>query len=146
LTDLEGEQPFDTILYIDVLEHIEDDRGELLSALRVLEPGGRLIIVAPAHQCLYTEFDRRIGHCRRYAKAELLSALPAEFRVQKMRYLDSAGLLASVANRTLLKSSSPTPAQIRLWDNWMVRTSRLIDPVFRYRLGKTILCIARREN
>ena len=146
LNDLREGQLFDTVLYIDVLEHIDDDRKELLSARRVLEPEGRLIIVAPAHQWLYSEFDRRIGHYRRYSKRELLEVLPADFRAQKVRYLDSVGLLASLANRLFLRSGSPSSSQVRLWDNWMVRASMLIDPAIGYNLGKTIVCVAQLEH
>jgi 2-polyprenyl-3-methyl-5-hydroxy-6-metoxy-1,4-benzoquinol methylase len=47
---------FDTILYIDVLEHIEDDQSELAQAVRFLRPGGRLIVLAPAYQALYSPY------------------------------------------------------------------------------------------
>src|SRR5450432_2619938 len=57
---------FDTIVYIDVLEHIEDDRGELKLAAAHLRPGGRMIVLSPAHQWLFAPFDAAIGHFRRY--------------------------------------------------------------------------------
>ena len=60
--DLQADERFDTILYIDVLEHIYEDRMELANVVRHLEPGGRIIILAPAHNWLYTPFDRQIGH------------------------------------------------------------------------------------
>ena len=57
---------FDTILYIDVLEHIEDDGLEIEKASNKLSIGGTLIVLAPAHQWLYFAFDSNIGHFRRY--------------------------------------------------------------------------------
>ena len=54
-------QLFDAVLYIDVLEHIEDDKSELACAIRLIRPGGRLIVLAPAHQALYSPFDKAIG-------------------------------------------------------------------------------------
>ncbi len=68
LEELDEAEKFDSILYIDVLEHIEDDRAEVLAAARHLRAGGHLIVLAPAHQFLYTPFDKAIGHFRRYNK------------------------------------------------------------------------------
>lgn len=146
LEDLPDTDRFDTVLYVDVLEHIEDDRSELDNVRHVLDPGGRLIILAPAHQWLYSEFDRAIGHFRRYTKKRLRSILPPEFRAERLWYLDSVGMLASIANRLLLRSGTPSPGQIRLWDNWMVRTSVMLDPLLGYQLGKTVICVARLEH
>jgi 2-polyprenyl-3-methyl-5-hydroxy-6-metoxy-1,4-benzoquinol methylase len=64
-------QLFDCILYIDVLEHIENDKSELARAVRLLRPAGRLIVLAPAHQALYSPFDKALGHYRRYDRESL---------------------------------------------------------------------------
>ncbi len=66
LRDLAPDERFDTILYIDVLEHIEDDLGEMRQALAHLSDGGKIIVLSPAQPGLYTEFDRALGHYRRY--------------------------------------------------------------------------------
>jgi 2-polyprenyl-3-methyl-5-hydroxy-6-metoxy-1,4-benzoquinol methylase len=141
LSDLPVAEEFDTVLYIDVLEHIENDRAELLRAMAQLKPGGKIVIVAPAHQFLYTPFDKKIGHYRRYNKAMLRAIVPAGLRIEKLRYLDSVGMLASSANRFLLQSDSPSMRQVQIWDRWMVRSSRWIDPILGYMLGKSIVCV-----
>src|SRR4051812_12539991 len=107
VADLAPEERFDTILYIDVLEHIEDDGAELARAARHLRPAGRLIVLSPAHQFLFSPFDRAIGHCRRYSKKSLAAAGPASLTLEQLMMLDAAGLLASLANRLLLKQSLP---------------------------------------
>jgi hypothetical protein len=61
-----------------------------------------------------------------------------------MSYLDSAGLLASFANKLVLKRSMPTKGQIAFWDGVLVRVSRVIDPLVRYRVGKSVLGVWRR--
>ena len=71
--DLSPGRLFDCILYVDVLEHVEDDRSELARAARHVAPGGKLVVVAPAHNFLYSQFDRAIGHFRRYNKSLLRS-------------------------------------------------------------------------
>lgn len=143
LTSLPAEERFDTILYIDVLEHIEADREELARAARHLEPGGRIVVLSPAHQWLYAPFDAAIGHCRRYDRRSLQALQPEGLAVESVDYLDSVGMLASLGNRLLLRSASPSPGQIALWDNWMVPASRRLDGLFGRRLGKSILAVFR---
>ncbi|MGE3805099.1 MAG: class I SAM-dependent methyltransferase [Gemmataceae bacterium] len=139
LADLPADQVFDTILYVDVLEHIEDDRAEMELAAQHLKPGGRLVVLAPAHNWLYTPFDKAIGHFRRYNKSMLAAAAPANLPRIRLRYLDSVGLLASLANRLLLQKSMPSPKQIWVWDRFMVRPSRWLDPLLFFSLGKSVL-------
>jgi SAM-dependent methyltransferase len=132
---------FDSILYIDVLEHIADDRGELERARAHLAPGGRILVLAPAHGFLYSPFDAAIGHERRYDRRTLRAAVPAGLEVERMHYLDSVGMLASLANRLLLRSAMPTRGQIALWDRWMVPTSRWLDPATGHALGKSLVAV-----
>jgi len=65
-------EQFETITIIDVLEHIEDDARQLELMYDQLEPGGRLVVVVPAHQWLYGQRDRNVGHYRRYSRKTLL--------------------------------------------------------------------------
>jgi SAM-dependent methyltransferase len=146
LAELAPERIFDAVLYVDVLEHIREDGDELRSAVGRLAPGGHLVVLAPAHQSLFTPFDRAIGHYRRYSRRQLLDLRPPGLTPVRGRYLDSAGLIASAGNRLLLRSATPTPSQIWLWDRVLVRASRLLDPLFGYRLGKSILVVWRRPE
>src|SRR5262249_576320 len=66
---------FDSVVCLNVLEHIEDDLFALEQMHRVLAPGGKMALLVPAHQFLYGEFDRAVGHYRRYDKRELLTKL-----------------------------------------------------------------------
>ena len=146
LGSLDGMDParrFDVILYIDVLEHIQDDSGELRGAASRLDPGGSLIVLAPAHSWLFTPFDRAIGHYRRYNKESLQAVAPAGLRCEKLVYLDSAGLLASLGNRLVLDRSMPTAAQIRIWDRLLVPCSQVLDPLLAGTLGKSVLGVWR---
>jgi hypothetical protein len=128
-------------LYIDVIEHIEDDRAELARAAGHLGSGGMLVVLCPAHNCLFSEFDRMIGHHRRYNTRMLRAIMPSGLKCVEMFYLDSVGMLLSFANRYLLRSSTPTPAQITLWDRVVIPCSRLLDPLLARRFGKTVVAI-----
>jgi SAM-dependent methyltransferase len=141
IDDIAAQEVFDTILYVDVLEHISDDRNELERAASHLDLGGKVVVLAPAHQTLYSRFDEAIGHFRRYDRKMVRALCPIGLQLDQVQYLDSVGLLASLGNRLLLKSANPTASQIRLWDRWMVPMSRLVDPVTGYRLGKSILAV-----
>ncbi len=140
------ENLFDCILYIDVLEHIEADRAELSGAARRLAPGGALIVLSPAHAWLYSEFDRQIGHCRRYTRASLRAAVPSKVEEEAVFYLDAAGLLASLGNKILLRQSLPTARQIAFWDAWLVRASQWLDPLLGHSLGKSVIGIWRKAE
>lgn len=134
---------FDTVLYMDVLEHIEDDRAELNRAAKCLRPGGYVVALGPAHPFLYTPFDKAIGHYRRYTKRMIRDLQPEGLKLIRLQYLDTVGLLASLGNRLVLRSATPQASQIALWDNVLVRASTAIDPLLGYSLGKSVLAIWR---
>lgn len=146
LDSLPVAEQFDTIIYIDVLEHIEDDRGEVRKAASHLNAGGRLIVLAPAHPWLFSPFDQAIGHYRRYTAPTLAGLTPPGLRLIASFYLDSVGLLASAANRLFLRQSIPSAKQLRCWDNFMVPSSRVVDRIVAFRLGKTVVCVWEREG
>lgn len=141
---LRGGPRFDAVVYLDVLEHIADDHGELARAAALLRASGHLIVLAPAHQRLFSPFDAAIGHHRRYDRRTLMAAAPKTLALVHFAYLDSTGLLASLANRAFLKQEAPTPTQLLFWDRVVVRISRVLDPVFGHRLGKSLVGVWRK--
>jgi hypothetical protein len=143
LADLPAHARYDCALYIDVLEHIEDDRGELQAAAAKLRDGAHLLVMSPAHQWLYSAFDRAIGHFRRYDKAGLGTLTPHGATLIGTRYLDCAGVAASLANRVLMRQAMPSAAQIATWDRLLVPLSTQLDALLGYRVGKSTLAIWR---
>jgi SAM-dependent methyltransferase len=141
IDDLAPKDRFDAVLYVDVLEHIEDDRGELSRAAEHLAPGGSLIVLSPAHQALFSPFDEAIGHFRRYDRRLLSAIAPRSVELTRLRYLDSVGMLTSLANRFVLSQSLPTRGQLAFWDRCLVPVSRLLDPLLGYRVGRSILAV-----
>lgn len=136
---------FDAILYMDVIEHIDDDSSELQTAYELLNKGGHVIILVPAHNHLYSPFDKAIGHYRRYNIDLLNHALPKALKQVKMVYLDSVGYLASLGNSLLLKQSTPSVKQIQFWDKILVKLSKNgVDKVTGYKLGKSLLYIGQK--
>jgi SAM-dependent methyltransferase len=135
---------FDCILYIDVLEHIEDDCGQLEVAAQLVRRGGHIVVLAPAHQWLFSDFDKSIGHLRRYKKATLRSLMPLGWIERKLAYLDSVGVLLSLGNVLALRRAMPTRTQIVIWDRLCVPLSRIVDRWCCGRIGKSILAVWRK--
>jgi 2-polyprenyl-3-methyl-5-hydroxy-6-metoxy-1,4-benzoquinol methylase len=145
LATLDSDEEFDSILYIDVLEHIYDDIGEIQAAAAHTAPHGHLIILAPAHPFLYSEFDAAIGHHRRYTRGMFADQYDGGIRAASVKYLDSAGLLVSLGNRLLLRSSQPSKRQLIFWDQVLIPISRITDRILQYQLGRSILIIYRKN-
>jgi SAM-dependent methyltransferase len=141
LTTLAARPFFDCILYIDVLEHIKQDRLQIENAAKLMRPGGHMVVLSPAHQWLFSEFDRSIGHLRRYNKRSLQALMPAGWMAKKLTYLDSVGVLLSLGNALALRQALPTRSQILIWDRMCVPTSRICDRIVRGHFGKSVLAV-----
>ena len=139
--ELGRDSKFDTIFYIDVLEHIADDREEMERAAHLLRENGHIIVLAPAHQFLYTAFDKAIGHFRRYDKTSLAACSPTDCELVRLIYLDSVGLLASLSNRLFLRQPLPTLTQIIFWDRLLVPPSRHLDRLAFHKIGKSVVAV-----
>ena len=137
----------DSIIYVNVLEHIEDDDAEMAAIRETLVPGGRCFIFVPAMKSLYGEFDRRIGHFRRYDKSALEEKCrKAGLTVVSSRYFDLFGVVPWWVKYKLLRSDSLGSGAVTLYDKIAVPVTRLFESVIRPPLGKNILLIAERAS
>lgn len=135
------------IYSFNVLEHIEDDDSILNMWHRKLSPGGKLLVYVPAFPLLYSSMDRKVGHHRRYRKAELSDKLVrAGFMVEKIRYADSIGFLASIAYRLFDKGNGNIdPGSLRLYDRWVFPVSLGLDNFLHALLGKNVYAVAHKS-
>ncbi|MFI5180227.1 MAG: glycosyltransferase [Thermoanaerobaculia bacterium] len=100
---LRGEAP-DTIVCLNVLEHIEEDAATLGDFARVLPPGGKLVLLVPALESLYGTLDVHLGHYRRYEREPLEALVKASgFAIDKIRFLNRPGVFGWWLNSRLLK-------------------------------------------
>ncbi len=133
---------YDTILYIDVLEHIENDSKEIHSAVSRLNKGGHLIIISPAYQFLYNPFDKSIGHCRRYTKKTIRKTVAENSLAEvKLFYLEITGILLLAFNKLLFRKKYPNRWVIKFWDGFLIPISRILDKVVFHSMGKSIVGI-----
>jgi glycosyltransferase involved in cell wall biosynthesis len=117
----------DTVVCLNVLEHIEDDRAVLQNLRRVLPEGACLIFLVPFNPALTSEFDRQIGHFRRYKDGELDSKMEqAGFRVERQFYFNKAGVLAWWFGNKLMKQRTITPWQLKVY-NFLTPIFRILD-------------------
>jgi SAM-dependent methyltransferase len=141
VASLAPDEQFDTAIYIDVLEHIEDDVAELARVARHIKPNGHIIVLSPAYQALRSPFDEALGHYRRYNRSALVRCTPPGSFVIRIDHLDSLGGMLSLANRLILRQRYPTRSQVLFWDSQIVPVSRRIDRLTGFRIGKSILGI-----
>lgn len=135
---------FDTVLYVNVLEHIEDDASELTSARAALTQEGHLLIFVPALPWLYSELDRQVGHFRRYTKKSLVELVQtAGFSIVMARYFDVAGIIPWYVSFTLLKKTI-RGGSVSLYDRLVVPVMRLIEGLVTPPVGKNLLLVARK--
>ncbi|HEY7412480.1 MAG TPA: methyltransferase domain-containing protein [Vicinamibacteria bacterium] len=135
----------DTVLCVNVLEHVADDAAAARGLLRLLPAGGRLIVFVPAFRALYNDLDRLAGHLRRYRRAEVRALVPPEGRVLALEYFNPVGGVGWWLNRFLrhhsLERASVT-GQVRFFDRWVLPASRLLNPLTRSFFGQSVLCVA----
>ena len=145
LLELRSKEKFDTIIYADVLEHIKNDFKEIKLAINHLKIGGRLIILCPAHNYLFTIFDKNVGHYRRYNKKMFTRLKVPKTKIEKLYYLDSLGFFLSLINKVILKRD-PKKEEIKFWDNLVVPISKVTDCLSLNLFGKSIICIYKKIN
>jgi SAM-dependent methyltransferase len=136
---------FDTIIYIDVLEHIEQSRQEIIKIRSLLNSGGNLIILVPAFQFLFNEFDKKIGHFRRYTRKSLREEVNSHLNETALFYLDSCGFFAALANKILLRKSEPTMVQVQFWDKILVPVSGILDLLVFRKFGKSLVGVFQKQ-
>ena len=133
----------DTLVLVNVLEHIEDDRGALRHMMKALRPGGHLLIFVPALQFLMSKFDRSVGHFRRYHKPDLMMKVEeAGGAIRLCRYFDLLGVVPWFIFNTVLRSTSFNPTLVGLNDRIAVPLTRGIERLASAPFGKNLILVA----
>ena len=133
-------QHFDTIICLNVLEHVEDDIGSLTAVRKLLEPRGRLVLLVPALPALYGSIDRALGHHRRYTRNALIATLERTgFQLAHIEYFNLAGIPGWWwAGRVLGRQTIPA-GSLKLYDRLvpLFRLERLIP----WRVGQSLIAV-----
>ena len=122
-------QSFDTVVCLNVIEHIEDDIRALRNIRSALEDGGRAIILVPCGPTIYGSLDQALGHFRRYTQRQLSEAAKqAGFQVEQMLKFNRPGVIAWWLNGRVLQRKTFALGQIRML-NFLTGAFRLLDPI-----------------
>jgi SAM-dependent methyltransferase len=132
-----------TVVAINVLEHIEDDRAALRSLASLVVPGGRVVMWVPGYQQLFGDFDRKVGHVRRYTPATLRDAfVGAGLDPLDVRPVNLLGGVAWWAMVRRGKVGAPNPRLVSVYDRFVVPTTRFVERRVRPPFGQSVLGVA----
>ncbi len=137
-------ESFQTVIGVNVLEHVEDDEMTLCHLGNVLKPSGRLLLLVPAKRWAYTNLDKQLGHFRRYEKKELREKLvKASFHVEKLYFFNIVGLMGWIMRDKIHPSGGLMPYQISLFDS-MVPVLKRVESKVSLPLGISLMAIAQK--
>lgn len=135
----------DTVFYINVLEHIEDDGLELDYIFDSLRSGGHVCVFVPALQWLYSNVDASVGHNRRYHKQPLIDLVrKSGFEIIKCRYFDIVGILPWWLLFRVLRMELKTN-QVSIYDKVVVPVMQKIEGAIQPPVGKNLLLVGRKK-
>jgi len=134
---------FDTILYSDVLEHINNDIDELNNAKKLLKKNGHLIIIVPAFQKLYSSFDKKVSHMKRYEKKDFFEfSKKYKVNIVLVKYFDCIGYIILIMSKFFNFNNKSTVLGIKIW-NSLIPLSKFLDKIFYSSniIGKSLICV-----
>jgi SAM-dependent methyltransferase len=135
----------DTAVYINVLEHIDEDEAELEAVYAALPPGGRILVFVPALPFLMSRMDRELGHFRRYTMKELTTKCStAGFQLKLARYFDLVGIALWWIKYRVMQSNTMEPHAVRMHDRFVVPVSRTLESVITPPWGKNIILVGQK--
>ena len=147
LDTLAGAGSHDSAVFVNVLEHIDDDVGVLRQTYEMLRPGGRLLVYSPAFEGLYSDFDRRVGHYRRYRAPELVErAGEAGYEIVDVRYVNALGALIWWVYARHLKQTPTEGWSSTLFDRVLVPGIRRAESRRPPSFGQSVLLVAQRPE
>lgn len=137
---------FDTIICLNILEHLQNDGKAVANMGSLLQPGGKLILLVPALEMLYGSMDAFFEHYRRYSKKQLKFLVQEQnLEIVKFYYLNFLGLLGWFVNGRILKNKELPEKQTKLFDK-LVPFLEFTEKIIRPPLGQSLILIARKKN
>ncbi|MQA61772.1 MAG: methyltransferase domain-containing protein [Actinophytocola sp.] len=144
---LEIGKPVESVVSINVLEHIDDDAGALRSLAELVEPGGSIVLWVPGYQQLYGDFDRKVGHVRRYTPTTLADTVRrAGLDLELVKPVNLLGGIAWWLTVRKGGTGAPNPKLVAVYDRFVVPVTRAIERFIRPPFGQSVLCVARKPR
>ena len=137
-----NQERVDTVVCINVLEHLKNDTLALKKIYDILVPGGTLLLYVPALPYLYGSLDLAFGHYRRYTRGELIRKVSyAGFAVLKIKYMNFFGVFSWYVGSRILQRQALTPWAIKLYDKIFVPITRGIESTLGSFLGQNLFLV-----
>ncbi|WP_339889643.1 class I SAM-dependent methyltransferase [uncultured Flavobacterium sp.] len=136
---------FDTVFALNVVEHIKDDVQAIANCKKLLKKGGHLIILVPAYQSLFNQFDVELEHYRRYTQKSLKKIIiENQLTIKKTFSFNLIGILGWFVTGSVLKKKSIPEGQMGLF-NKLVPIFKLADVLTFRKIGLSVICFAVKE-
>jgi SAM-dependent methyltransferase len=141
-----GYERFDSVLGLNVLEHVKNDEFALQQLYKMLKDKGTMVLLVPCHKFLYNELDKKAGHFRRYTKKEIeYKVCKTQFIIQKVFYFNMLGIIGWYLNGSVAKNPQINANAYRIFDK-LVPVSRYIEMLLGRKFGLSIICILSKES
>lgn len=136
----------DTIILVNVIEHIKNDRLLIDQCYNALNSSGRIVIFAPAFNLLFSNYDKQAGHYRRYTKSLCHDLLQDHFKIQKIRYFNKVGFFGWLLNKYSKShiNSKSTNTQIQLYDK-MIPFLKYADYLIPF-IGQSLIAVGTKRD
>lgn len=139
-------QQFDTIVALNVVEHIEDDKKAVHNCMQLLKPGGHLVILVPAYQALYNLFDKELGHYKRYTGSSLRRLEEeAGLEVIHQQYFNAVGIIGWYVDGRLLNRRIIPRKQLMVFDK-LIPVIKLVDTISFHSIGLSTIAVGRKTH
>lgn len=143
--ELRAERP-DSVVCLNVLEHIGDDLGTLKAFAGILPKGGRAVLIVPAFMALYGPIDKHLGHYRRYTLDSMRqTAEAAGFRATELRYMNTVGFFGWWVNAKVLKREEQSEGQIDLFDKGIVPVMAKLEEWVTPPFGQSVFAVLEKQ-
>jgi SAM-dependent methyltransferase len=140
-----GDKKFDSIVCMNVLEHIKDDKKALSNMFNLLKPGGKIILLVPAHKWAYGRMDKELGHFRRYTKDQFSNLLKTSgYSLLTNRHLNWLGLVGWFINGKILGRKIIPEEQLGVFD-YIARPFLLLEEFVNPPFGLSVLVVGEKK-
>jgi SAM-dependent methyltransferase len=137
----------DSVVAVNVLEHVEDDAGFLRNAWRITRDGGHLLLYVPALPRLFGTLDVALGHHRRYTKDSLTRVIEsAGWQVHRMSYMNLPGVLAWFLFARILKKTSVSDMEVGIYDRLVIPLTSRVEKFWSPPAGQNLIAIATKSS
>jgi len=136
---------FDTVVALNVVEHIKDDGAAIANCKKLLKVGGSLVALVPAYQLLYNRFDKELGHFRRYSKKSMQRLVSTHLSIRQCQYFNLAGIPGWFVSGTILRNKTIPSTQMKIF-NALVPVFRLMDRIVLHRAGLSVWIVGEKRG